>query len=150
MYFIFSLVIFVLKSGNIRFMGTIIAIYTFLVLYFLITHNYLLALIVAPTIFIYFIVRKILKEKHVKNMKIRIAKAQEDFRNDIQFEPFLNINKEPWQVLELLPGVTRAQAKNLAMQIREIRNVKEFDEFRRIVGLDKALCEVNKKIVKFN
>ncbi|MBQ2984653.1 MAG: FUSC family protein [Candidatus Gastranaerophilales bacterium] len=131
-------------------MGTIIAIYTFLVLYFLITHNYLLALIVAPTIFIYFIVRKILKEKHVKNMKIRIAKAQEDFRNDIQFEPFLNINKEPWQVLELLPGVTRAQAKNLAMQIREIRNVKEFDEFRRIVGLDKALCEVNKKIVKFN
>lgn len=150
MYFIFSLVIFALKSGNIRFMGTIIAIYTFLVLYFLITHNYLLALIVAPTIFIYFIVRKILKEKHVKNMKIRIAKAQEDFRNDIQFEPFLNINKEPWQVLELLPGVTRAQAKNLAMQIREIRNVKEFDEFRRIVGLDKALCEVNKKIVKFN
>ena len=150
MYYIFSLVIFALKSGNIRFMGTIIAIYTFLVLYFLITHNYLLALIVAPTIFIYFIVRKILKEKHVKNMKIRIAKAQEDFRNDIQFEPFLNINKEPWQVLELLPGVTRAQAKNLAMQIREIRNVKEFDEFRRIVGLDKALCEVNKKIVKFN
>ncbi len=131
-------------------MGTIIAIYVFLLIYFLITHNFLFALIVAPTIFIYFAIRKIVKEKHINNMKKKIEKAQDDFRKDIQFEPFVNINKEPWQVLELLPGVTRAQAKNLAMQIKEIRKAKEFDEFRRIVGLDNALCEINKKIVKFN
>jgi hypothetical protein len=117
---------------------------------FVLMHKFLYVFVIILTIPVFFAIVKITRQRHVDSMKNRIQKAQEDFSNNVHFEPFININKEPWQVLELLPGVTRAQAKNLAMQIYEIRKVEKFDEFRKIVGLEKALCEINKKIVKFN
>lgn len=130
-------------------MKTVIAICTFLAIAFLIKQYYLFAIIAFAIIPIYFAVEKILLKNHIKNMQGKISKAQEDFKNNIKFKPFLNINEEPWQVLELLPGVTRVQAKNLATQIREIRQVEKFEEFYKIVGLESALHEINKKIIKF-
>lgn len=130
-------------------MRIVIAICIFLATAFLIKHYYLYAIVAVAIIPLYFAAEKVALRAHIKNMQNKIAKAQEDFKKNIKFEPFININEEPWQILELLPGVTRVQAKNLATQIREIRQVEKFEEFYRIVGLESALHEINKKIIKF-
>ena len=131
-------------------MKIVIATCIFIATACIMKHYYLYAVIALAIIPIYFVIRKIALTLHIKNMKKKIDKAQNDFRNNIEFKPFLNINKEPWQVLELLPGVTRAKAKNLVMQISEIRNVEKFEEFYKIIGLESALHEINKRIIKFH
>lgn len=130
-------------------MKIVIATCIFLATACIIKHYYLYALVALAVIPAYFLFRKMTLALHIKNMTKKIKKAQDNFTNNIEFKPFVNINKEPWQVLELLPGVTRVKAKNLAMQIREIRQVEKFEEFYKIIGLESALHEINKKIIKF-
>ena len=109
----------------------------------------LLLLIVLATIPFFVIGYKTWKNKQIEEYKAKIDEALEKHKRNISFDAFFNINKLPWRVVELLPGVSRFQAKNVTVQIRKIRNIKTFDEFCKIIGLDEQYREINKKIIKF-
>lgn len=138
------------KNGIISNMGTIIAIYTFIITLLIAYKQFIYALIGILLIPVFIACRKNFQKKYLEEMKDKIQQAQDDFAAGKKVEPFLNINAEPWQIIELLPGVSRMQAKNLVFQIRRVRKVEKFEEFRKIIGLNPALVEVNKQIVKFD
>ena len=87
-------------------MGPVIAIYSCLIVYFLIEkqYDYLLAVLISIPfiILIYFAYKKI----RIKNIQIKIEKVKEDIKNSKESTPFININKrEKWYILELIPGI---------------------------------------------
>lgn len=92
-------------------------------------------------------------KNYIKNSKIieykrKIRKAKKAFKKQKKIEPFLNINEEPWTIIELLPGVTRVRAKILANSVKQ-KKVSTFEEFANICGLEPALYALNKTIIKF-
>ena len=79
----------------------------------------------------------------------KIAKAQEDFKNGVDFEPFININSRPWYILKLIPGVSQISAKKLQNHIRKNAPIKDFTEFANFCSLEIAFYELDKKIIRF-
>lgn len=130
-------------------MNLFFALYTFIIIYLLITKKIVLALIVCATIPFVILIKNLIKRKKINLIKFQIAKAQENHKNNIEFKPFLNINKEPWYILELLPGISTAQAKNLAVQIKTKRKIENFEELCKIVPMNQIAQTINSKIVKF-
>lgn len=130
-------------------MSILIAVYTFLICWFVLSQMYLAAIITVLTIpftVLFFKLRKILL---IKKYRDKVELAKENFKNGIDFEPFINANTMPWYVLDLIPGVTRVMAKKLANHVKRNDKIKDFREFADFCGLEIALYELVKKIIKF-
>jgi ABC-type bacteriocin/lantibiotic exporter with double-glycine peptidase domain len=125
------------------------ALYTFAIAYSLILKKWLITGIVIASIPFAVLFFRIFKKIRISSAKNQIQQALEKRKNNIEFKPFININKSPWYIIELLPGINTAQAKNLAMQIKTIRKVENFDELFKIVPVDVVAREIIKAIVKF-
>lgn len=88
-----------------------------------------------------------------KNLKIdeykkEIETAKKRFQQNKKIEPFINVNKEAWYILELIPGVTRVRAKILANTVKKTK-LKSFEEFANLCNLEPALYNLVKNIIKF-
>lgn len=131
-------------------MGPVIAIYSCLIVYFLIEkqYDYLFAVLISIPfiILIYFAYKKI----RIKNIQIKIEKVKEDIKNSKESTPFININKrEKWYILELIPGISRLNAKKIENRIRKRQGFKDFVELANFCNLDIPHYEAVKRIIKF-
>lgn len=125
------------------------SIYTFLIIYFALHKQWVFVAIVCAIIPLCVVVFNLHRKIKINSFKKRIEVAKINCKNNVSFEPFLNINKAPWYIIDLLPGVSSAQAKNIAGQIREARKIKDFDEFSKIISLDVVSLQIINRIVKF-
>ncbi|MCD7878395.1 MAG: hypothetical protein LUG16_00505 [Candidatus Gastranaerophilales bacterium] len=122
--------------------------YTFIILLGIIEKNYIvtsIAVLTMPFVIFYFNNEKV---KSIINYKRQITRAQKKLAKNKTFEPFIDINKEPWYILELIPGIRRPIAKKLANQVRQ-KQIHTFVEYANFTGLDLPFYEINKRIIKF-
>ena len=94
-------------------MRLILFIYAFLFSYFLfVMHNYLYFGITVLTIPALILILFEVKKAKIRNYKKMIEKAWQN--TDVK--PFLNVNKEPLYILELIPGLERVFALKIYNQ----------------------------------
>lgn len=96
-----------------------------------------------------FFAKNILLKQKIALTKLKVNKAKEDFKNDIEFKPFINVNTSCYEILELIPGISRPRAKEIRTRALEGKYIKDFTEFANLTGLEIELYELVKKIITF-
>ena len=120
-------------------------IYVFLIACCMAEKNYLTLAIVILTIPVTVIIYKTYKKNKINNFKALIEQA----KSDNSISPFLDINKEPAYILELIPGVKEVYALRISNQRRKRLKFNSFVEFADFCDLEPYFYEINKKILKF-
>ncbi len=129
-------------------MRWIIAIFTALIVYFILEKMYLFAGISLIVFVLALFTRKLIKKQKIKKYISLIEQAKKDFANNVDFEPFLPINKMEWQVLETIPGISRPVAKMIQNRTRK-QKFTNFVEYANFSNLEIPAYEINKKIIIF-
>lgn len=123
-------------------------VYFFIFLSLIINKLYIYALLSLLLIPIAIYIKKYLENLKTDEYKNKIEYAKKRFEKNKAIEPFLEVNKEPWYIIELIPGVSRVRAKILANTVKKTK-LKSFEEFANLTGLEPALYNLVKTIVKF-
>ncbi len=88
----------------------------------------------------------------IQAKKAKIKKYKDMIKNAFQdpnCEPFLNVNKEPLYILELIPGLERVFALKIYNQRRNGAKIADFVEFANATSIPLSYYEVNKRILRF-
>lgn len=129
-------------------MRLITIIFTALTVYFLIKGLYVYAGFCLALFVLFLALLKVSKDAKIKKYIKLVEKAKEDFKNGQEFEPFIPVNKAEWQVLETIPGISRAMAKAIHNRVKK-QKFNNFVEYANFSGLEIPAYEINKKILKF-
>lgn len=129
-------------------MKWIVAIFTALILYFVLEKMYLFAGISFVVFVLALFIRSFVKKQKINKYISLIEQAKKDFADNVEFEPFLPINKTEWQVLENIPGISRPVAKMIQNRAKK-QKFKDFIEYANFSSLEIPAYEINKKIIKF-
>ncbi len=129
-------------------MRILLFIYFFLFLSLIINKLYLYAILSLLIIPLAIYINKYRKESKVREYTKKIKRAKKAFKKKKHIEPFINVNEEPWNIIELIPGVTRVRAKIFANSVKKTQ-VKNFNEFANICNIEPALYSLVQTIVKF-
>lgn len=123
-------------------------LYIFLFICLMINKLYLFAALSLIFIPVAILISKYMKKKRVAVYKKKIENAKLAFSQHKKIEPFLNINKERWEVLELIPGVTRIRAKIFANDVKK-KKVTSFEEFANICNIEPAYYSLIRTFIIF-
>ena len=127
-------------------MRLILFIYAFLFSYFLfVMHNYLYFGITVLTIPALILILFEVEKAKIKNYKKMIEKAWQN--TDVK--PFLNVNKEPLYILELIPGLERVFALKIYNQRRNGTKIADFVDFANSTSIPLSYYEINKRILLY-
>ena len=130
-------------------MSFIFWIYTFLLITTILKGKVYYFVLILLAIVIHIIAHKIIKQKRIKKIKEKVKIVCEQHSKGETFEPFIKVNKEPWYILECIPGVSRIGAKSLAEHVKEKGIVTNFIDFANITNLEIPIYELVKKIIIF-
>lgn len=125
-----------------------IAIYTFLIGVFIYLKLYFAAVLLVLFIPVIFYIAGVLRKNAIKQYTKKIEQAKIDNKEHKEITPFINVNKAPWYILDLIPTVATASAKFAALRI-EKKKVSTFEEFSNLIGIQPVMQDFARKIVKF-
>lgn len=129
-------------------MRFLLYLYVFLFSSLIYNRLYLAAVLSLVLIPIAILINRYIKNQRVKDYKDKIENAKKAFTKHKHIEPFLNVNKEPWTIIELVPGVTRVRAKIFANLVKKTK-AANFEEFANICNIEPAFQPIARMIVKF-
>ena len=129
-------------------MKLITFIYTALIIYFIIERKFDFLLYTAISLPFAILLIRLNFSLSIKKYKKLIKKAEENIKNNVEVLPFLPVNHVKWQIIELIPGVSRAAAKMTANRAGK-QKFKDFTEFANFTKLEEYAYPLCKKILKF-
>ncbi len=125
-----------------------VALYVFFFGVLIYLKQYLIAVLLIVLLPVIFYAASVIKKSEIKKYTEKIDKAKIENMKHIEIEPFINVNKAPWYILDLIPTVTTANAKIAALRIQK-NKVKDFEEFSNLIGIQPVMKDFARKIVKF-
>lgn len=129
-------------------MRFLLYLYVFLFASLLVNKLYLFAVLSLVLVPVAILINRYIKNKRIEEYKNKIEHAKKAFHKHKHIEPFLNVNIEPWSIIELVPGVTRVRAKIFANIVKK-NKAASFEEFANICNIEPALHQLVRTIVKF-
>ena len=117
--------------------------------YFLLKQEFVFAAIIAGAIVVLIAYCNISKKNKINSVKEKIKKAEEDLRANSEIIPFIDVNKDPHYILELIPGVKRVYALKISNNRRKKIKISSFEDFANATFLPMVHYPLVKKILKF-
>lgn len=114
----------------------------FLVTDFIITKNYILLIVAIIVGLFYFSVYPIILKNRKKNVKELISKVFKENNDTEEIKPFINLNKEDWQILEEIPFFNRVTAKKAVWLRRRFGKYTSIQDFGQKNGLSNENIDV--------
>lgn len=118
----------------------------FLVTDFIITKNYILLIVAIIVGLFYFSVYPIILKNRKKNVKELISKVFKENNDTEEIKPFINLNKEDWQILEEIPFFNRVTAKKAVWLRRRFGKYTSIQDFGQKNGLSNENIDVLRQI----
>lgn len=103
-------------------------------------------LVTVPFLVLFFNIKK---KASINSYAEKIKKAKENLENNVEFTPFIDANKVQWYILELIPGISRIDAKRVYNFAKHKENFKDFKQFANFVSLELPFINLAEKILKF-
>lgn len=127
-------------------MNILLIIYTFLLIFSLANKAFIATAILLILIPIYLFISKTNKTNKINYFKNKIELIINNSEN--ADKNFLNINKEPWYIISLIPGVTTIYAKKVAQKTK-IEKINSFEYFADFCHIELQHQEKAKSIISF-
>ena len=118
----------------------------FLVTDFIITKNYILLIVAIIVGSFYFSVYPIILKNRKKHVKELISKVFKENNDTEEIKPFINLNKEDWQILEEIPFFNRVTAKKAVWLRRRFGKYTSIQDFGQKNGLSNENIDVLRQI----
>ena len=125
-------------------MNFIYFIMVFGLLVSIINKNYLLAGIFAICLPLALLSIKLYKKNKIKRFEEKIKETKELEEKGQEYTPFINLNYEPWEIIQLIPNMDRLSAKKIANRAR----TKKFKTINEVIEFANLNAYTNKYLVK--